>query len=90
MTRSYSAERNGKLPFKSKYDTYSDTTTQPAEVPAGVVSETQENTEDPLAGLPQQEAKTTSLTLGNYGMFLRITVTTLLTATLTNEWKLTR
>ena len=48
-----------KPQFKSKYDNilFGDTT-QPAEVPAGeVVSETQENTEDPLAGLPQQETK---------------------------------
>ena len=48
-----------KPQFKSKYDNilFGDTT-QPAAEPAGeVVSETQENTEDPLAGLPQQETK---------------------------------
>lgn len=60
-----------KPQFKSKYDNilFGDTT-QPAEVPAGeVVSETQENTEDPLAGLPQQEAsKDYKSYLGNYGV----------------------
>lgn len=47
-----------KPQFKSKYDhiLFGDTT-EPAAEPAGeVVSETQENLEDPLAGLPQQEA----------------------------------
>lgn len=46
------------------------TTTQPAETTAGeVVSETQENTEDPLAGLPQQETKKDfSTLLGDYGI----------------------
>ncbi len=64
--------------------------TQPAEVPAGeVVSETQENTEDPLAGLPQQEASKDYKSYWATMVFLVITVTTLLTATfLTNEWKL--
>ena len=60
-----------KPQFKSKYDNilFGDTT-QPAEVPAGeVVSETQENTEGPLAGLPQQEAsKDYKSYLGNYGV----------------------
>lgn len=60
-----------KPQFKSKYDNilFGDTT-QPAEVPAGeVVSETQENTEDPLAGLSQQEAsKDYKSYLGNYGV----------------------
>lgn len=60
-----------KPKFKSKYDNilFGDTT-QPAEVPAGeVVSETQENTEDPLAGLPQQEAsKDYKSYLGDYGV----------------------
>lgn len=60
-----------KPQFKSKYDNilFGDTT-QPAEVPAGeVVSETQENTEDPLDGLPQQEAsKDYKSYLGNYGV----------------------
>lgn len=60
-----------KPQFKSKYDNilFGDTT-QPAEVPAGeVVSETQENTEDPLAGLQQQEAsKDYKSYLGNYGV----------------------
>lgn len=60
-----------KPQFKSKYDNilFGDTT-QPAEVPAGeVVSETQENTEDPLAGLPQQEAsKDYKSYLGDYGV----------------------
>ena len=60
-----------KPQFKSKYDDilFGDTT-QPAEVPAGeVVSETQENTEDPLAGLPQQETKRDYKSyLGDYGV----------------------
>ena len=60
-----------KPQFKSKYDNilFGDTT-QPAEVPAGeVVSGTQENTEDPLAGLQQQEAsKDYKSYLGNYGV----------------------
>lgn len=60
-----------KPQFKSKYDNilFGDTT-QPAEVPAGeVVSESQENTEDPLAGLPQQEAsKDYKSYLGDYGV----------------------
>lgn len=60
-----------KPQFKSKYDNilFGDTT-QPAEVPAGeVVSETQENTEYPLAGLPQQEAsKDYKSYLGDYGV----------------------
>lgn len=60
-----------KPQFKSKYDNilFGDTT-QPAEVPAGeVVSETQENTEDPLAGLQQQETKKDYKSyLGNYGV----------------------
>ena len=60
-----------KPQFKSKYDNilFGDTT-QPAEVPAGeVVSETQEKTEDPLAGLPQQEAsKDYKSYLGDYGV----------------------
>lgn len=57
--------------FKSKYDNilFGDTT-QPAAEPAGeVVSETQENTEDPLAGLPQQETKRDYKSyLGDYGV----------------------
>lgn len=60
-----------KPQFKSKYDNilFGDTT-QPAEVPAGeVVSETQENTEDPLTGLPQQETKKDYKSyLGDYGV----------------------
>ena len=60
-----------KPQFKSKYDDilFGDTT-QPAEIPAGeVVSETQENTEDPLAGLPQQETKRDYKSyLGDYGV----------------------
>lgn len=60
-----------KPQFKSKYDhiLFGDTT-QPAAEPAGeVVSETQENTEDPLAGLQQQEAsKDYKSYLGNYGV----------------------
>lgn len=60
-----------KPQFKSKYDhiLFGDTT-QPAVEPAGeVVSETQENSEDPLAGLPQQEAsKDYKSYLGNYGV----------------------
>ena len=60
-----------KPQFKSKYDNilFGDTT-QPAEVSAGeVVSETQENTEDPLAGLQQQEAsKDYKSYLGDYGV----------------------
>ena len=60
-----------KPQFKSKYDNilFGDTT-QPAEVPAGeVVSETQENTEGPLAGLPQQETKRDYKSyLGDYGV----------------------
>ena len=60
-----------KPQFKSKYDDilFGDTT-QPAEVPAGeVVSETQENSENPLAGLPQQETKRDYKSyLGDYGV----------------------
>ena len=60
-----------KPQFKSKYDNilFGDTT-QPAAEPAGeVVSETQENTEDPLAGLPQQETKRDYKSyLGDYGV----------------------
>ena len=60
-----------KPQFKSKYDhiLFGDTT-QPAAEPAGeVVSETQENTEDPLAGLPQQETKRDYKSyLGDYGV----------------------
>ena len=60
-----------KPQFKSKYDNilFGDTT-QPAAEPAGeVVSETQENTEDPLAGLPQQETKRDYKSyLGEYGV----------------------
>lgn len=60
-----------KPQFKSKYDNilFGDTT-QPAVEPAGeVVSETQENTEDPLAGLPQQEpSKDYKAYLGDYGV----------------------
>lgn len=60
-----------KPQFKSKYDhiLFGDTT-EPAAEPAGeVVSETQENTEDPLAGLPQQETKRDYKSyLGNYGV----------------------
>lgn len=60
-----------KPQFKSKYDNilFGDTT-QPAAEPAGeVVSETQEKTEDPLAGLPQQEAsKDYKSYLGGYGV----------------------
>lgn len=60
-----------KSQYQSKYDNILfGTTTQPAETPAGeVVSETQENTEDPLAGLPQQETKKDfNALLGNYGI----------------------
>lgn len=60
-----------KPQYQSKYDNILfRTTTQPAETPAGeVVSETQENTEDPLAGLPQQETKKDFNTLlGDYGI----------------------
>lgn len=60
-----------KPQYQSKYDNILfGTTTQPAETPAGeVVSETQENTEDPLAGLPQQETKKDFNTLlGDYGI----------------------
>lgn len=60
-----------KPQLKSKYDNilFGDTT-QPAAEPAGeVVSETQEKTEDPLAGLPQQEAsKDYKSYLGDYGV----------------------
>ena len=60
-----------KPQFKSKYDhiLFGDTT-QPAAEPAGeVVSETQENTEDPLAELPQQETKRDYKSyLGDYGV----------------------
>lgn len=60
-----------KPQFKSKYDNilFGDTT-QPAAEPAGeVVSETQENAEDPLAGLPQQETKRDYKSyLGDYGV----------------------
>lgn len=60
-----------KPQYQSKYDNILfGTTTQPAETTAGeVVSETQENTEDPLAGLPQQETKKDFNTLlGDYGI----------------------
>lgn len=60
-----------KPQYQSKYDNILfGTTTQPAETHAGeVVSETQENTEDPLAGLPQQETKKDFNTLlGDYGI----------------------
>ena len=60
-----------KPQYQSKYDNILfGTTTQPAETTAGeVVSETQENTEDPLAGLPQQETKKDfSTLLGDYGI----------------------
>jgi hypothetical protein len=60
-----------KPQYQSKYDNILfGTTTQPAETPAGeVVSETQENTEGPLAGLPQQETKKDFNTLlGDYGI----------------------
>ena len=60
-----------KPQFKSKYDhiLFGDTT-QPAAEPAGeVVSETQENTEDLLAGLPQPETKRDYKSyLGDYGV----------------------
>ena len=60
-----------KPQFKSKYDhiLFGDTT-EPAAEPAGeVVSETQENSEDPLAGLPQQETKKDFKSyLGDYGV----------------------
>jgi hypothetical protein len=60
-----------KPQFKSKYDDILfGATQQPAAEPAGeVVSETQENTEDPLAGLPQQEAsKDYKSYLSGYGV----------------------
>ena len=60
-----------KPQFKSKYDDILfGTTQQPAVEPAGeVVSETQENSEDPLAGLPQQETKRDFKSyLGDYGI----------------------
>lgn len=60
-----------KPQYQSKYDNILfGTTTQPAETTAGeVVSETQENTEGPLAGLPQQETKKDfSTLLGDYGI----------------------
>ena len=60
-----------KPQYQSKYDNILfGTTTQPAETTAGeVVSETQENTEGPLAGLPQQETKKDFNTLlGDYGI----------------------
>ena len=60
-----------KPQYQSKYDNILfGTTTQPAETTAGeVVSETQENTEDPLVGLPQQETKKDFNTLlGDYGI----------------------
>lgn len=60
-----------KPQYQSKYDNILfGTTTQPAETPAGeVVSETQENSEDPLAGLPQQETKKDfNSLLGDYGI----------------------
>lgn len=60
-----------KPQYQSKYDNILfGTTTQPAEIPAGeVVSETQENSEDPLAGLPQQETKKDfNALLGDYGI----------------------
>lgn len=60
-----------KPQYQSKYDNILfGTTTQPAETPAGeVVSETQENSEDPLAGLPQQETKKDfNALLGDYGI----------------------
>lgn len=60
-----------KPQYQSKYDNILfGTTTQPAETPAGeVVSETQENSEAPLAGLPQQETKKDfNSILGDYGI----------------------
>ena len=60
-----------KPQYQSKYDNILfGTTTQPAETPAGeVVSETPENSEDPLAGLPQQETKKDfNSLLGDYGI----------------------
>lgn len=60
-----------KPQYQSKYDNILfGATTQPAETTAGeVVSETQENTEDPLAGLPQQETKKDFKSyLGDYGI----------------------
>ena len=60
-----------KPQYQSKYDNILfGTTTQPAETPAGeVVSETQENSEDPLVGLPQQETKKDFNTLlSDYGI----------------------
>nr|DAW58945.1 MAG TPA: hypothetical protein [Caudoviricetes sp.] len=60
-----------KPQYQSKYDNILfGTTTQPAETTAGeVVSETQENSEDPLAGLPQQETKKDfNSLLGDYGI----------------------
>lgn len=61
-----------KPQFKSKYDhiLFGDTTEPAAEPAAGeVVSETQENIEDPLAGLPQQETKRDYKSyLGDYGV----------------------
>lgn len=60
-----------KPQFKSKYDNilFGDTTQPAAESAGEVVSETQENTEDPLAGLPQQETKKDYKSyLGDYGV----------------------
>lgn len=60
-----------KPQFKSKYDNilFGDTTQSAAEPAGEVVSETQENTEDPLAGLPQQETKRDYKSyLGDYGV----------------------
>lgn len=60
-----------KPQFKSKYDhiLFGDTTEPAAESAGEVVSETQENSEDPLAGLPQQEAsKDYKSYLSGYGV----------------------
>ena len=60
-----------KPQFKSKYDhiLFGDTTQSAAEPAGEVVSETQENIEDPLAGLPQQETKRDYKSyLGDYGV----------------------
>ena len=60
-----------KPQFKSKYDhiLFGDTTLPAAEPAGEVVSETQENIEDLLAGLPQQETKRDYKSyLGDYGV----------------------
>ena len=60
-----------KPQFKSKYDhiLFGDTTLPAAEPAGEVVSETQENIEDPLAGLPQQGTKRDYKSyLGDYGV----------------------